>query len=275
MALGSTFVSRGAAGYDAYMGRWSRRLAPLFLGFAGVAPGERVIEIGCGTGNLTAALAERGDLSGIDAIDYDTDFVEEARRRLAGPGVRIAQGDACALAYPDGAFDRALSMLVLHFVTDGARAVAEMRRVLRPGGVAAACVWDVYGGMPINRLFWDPIVAVEPAMAEHLALAAFRPMTGPGELRASFEAAGFVDVVETMLVIRMDFQDFEDFWGPAVWGQGNRAALLAQHGEERLKGAVRTAYLSGRPDGPRSFGAIAWSVRGVAPLSQSRIIDTF
>jgi SAM-dependent methyltransferase len=264
MAIGSTFVSRGAAGYDAYMGRWSLRLAPLFLEFAGVAPGERVLEIGCGTGNLTAALAQRGDLSGIDAIDYDTDFVAEARRRLAGPNIRFEQGDASALAFPDGAYDRALSMLVLHFVADPSRAVAEMRRVLRKGGVAAACVWDLYGGMPANRLFWDPIVAIEPAMAEHWARAAFRPMTGPGELQGAFEAAGFVDVTETMLPIRMDFQNFDDFWEPTIYGQGNRAALVAQHGEERLKAAVRTAYLSGRPDGPRSFASIAWSVRGLA-----------
>ncbi len=265
MALGSTFISRGAAGYDAYMGRWSRRLAPLFLDFAGIAPGERVLEVGCGTGSLTAALAERGDLASIDAIDYNAGFVEEARRRVTGPSVHIEQGDACALACPDGRFDRVLSMLVLHFVADAPRAVAEMRRVLRPGGVAAACVWDLYGGMPANRLFWDPIVAIEPAMAEHWAQAAFRSMTGPGELRAAFEAAGLAEVTETMLTIRMDFSDFDDFWGPAVWGQGNRAALLAQHGEERLKAAVRTAYLSGRPDGPRSFASVAWSVRGLAP----------
>jgi hypothetical protein len=89
-------------------------------------------------------------------------------------------------------------------------------------------------------------------------------MTGPGELQGAFEAAGFVDVTETMLPIRMDFQNFDDFWEPTIYGQGNRAALVAQHGEERLKAAVRTAYLSGRPDGPRSFASIAWSVRGLA-----------
>ena len=265
VAKGSNFVPRGAAAYDGYMGRWSRRLAPLFLAFAGCEPGERILDVGCGTGNLTAALAARGDLASIDAVDFDADFVAAARERHASSTVRVMQGDACALDFSDSTFDRALSMLVLHFVADAAGATHEMRRVLRPGGVAAACVWDIYGGMPSERIFWDTVSAIEPAGADRWAKTAFRPMTGPGQLRETFESSGFTDVSETMLAIRMEFSDFEDYWAPIVRGQGNREAFLAEHGEERLKTAVRAAFLSGRPDGYRSFASVAWAVRGVRP----------
>ena len=156
------FIARGAQSYDAYMGRWSRRLAPLFLDFAGVAPDERIIYVGCGTGKPTFALAARVNITAIEAIDYEEQFVEAVRQRNTDPRIKVQQGDACALPFAAGQFDRALSMLVLHFVSDAHRATAEMRRVVRPGGVAAATVWDIYGGMPTQRLFWDTFAAIEP-----------------------------------------------------------------------------------------------------------------
>ena len=125
------FIARGAQGYDSYMGRWSRRLAPLFLDFAGVAPGERVADIGCGTGNLSFALTARANIASIEAIDYEKQFVEAMRERNTDPRIRVQQGDACALPFAEVQFDRALSMLVLHFVSDAHRAVAEMHRLAR------------------------------------------------------------------------------------------------------------------------------------------------
>jgi ubiquinone/menaquinone biosynthesis C-methylase UbiE len=259
------FVARGAQGYDAFMGRWSERLASPFLDFAGVSPGERVVDVGCGTGSLTFAVAGRVNIAAVSAIDYEEQFVEALRQRNTDPRIEAQQGDACALPFAAGQFDRALSMLVLHFVADPQRAAAEMRRVVRPRGVAAAAVWDNYGGLPAHRLFWDTLSAIEPA-AQPKRVA--RPTTQPGELRNIFADAGFIEITETMLTIRMDFAGFDDYWFPQVHGQGTTAELLArlpQHSQERVQSAVRAGYLDNRPDGPRSFASVAWAVRGVVP----------
>lgn len=259
------FVARGARNYDRYMGRWSNRLAPLFLDFAGTAPGERVAEIGCGTGNLSFALAARTNVAAIEAIDYDAQFVEAARTRNTDPRIRFQQGDACALPYATDQFDRALSMLVLHFVADADRALAEMKRVVRPGGAAAATVWDNYGGMPSQRMFWDSFAAIEPSARPKSVT---RPMTQAGELKEAFAKAGFVDVIETMLTIRMDFTSFDDYWHPQISGQGKTDELLNSLPPEtraRVQSAVRASYLDNRPDGPRSFASTAWAVRGRVP----------
>lgn len=263
--MASKFVARGADKYDAYMGRWSRRLAPLFLEFAGLAAGERVLEVGCGTGSLTFALPARADIAVVEAIDYEKQFVEAARERNSDPRISIQQGDACNLQFTDGKFDRVLSMLVLHFVSDPDRAVSEMRRVLRPGGIAAATVWDVFGGMPSVRMFWDTATAIEPRAAERRDAATIRPMTQAGELRRAFLQAGFHSVTETMLTIRMDFANFADYWDPMLTGQGTHAEFLAslpQPTRDAVEATVRAAYLCNRPDGPRSFASVAWAVRG-------------
>jgi ubiquinone/menaquinone biosynthesis C-methylase UbiE len=264
----SKFVSRGADKYDAYMGRWSRRLAPLFLDFAGLSDGERVVEIGCGTGSLMLALPGRANFKSFEAIDYEQQFVDAARERNTDPRINIAKGDACNLQFADGAFDRALSMLVLHFVSDPERAIAEMKRVVRPGGIAAATVWDNFGGQTANRMFWDTVAAAEPSASDRRGASLIRPMTRPGELKNAFVKAGFVDVTEDVLMIRMDFANFDDYWVPTQTGQGTIASLLESLPAatyKRLEGALRAAYLSGQTDGPRSFVSLAWAVRGTVP----------
>jgi ubiquinone/menaquinone biosynthesis C-methylase UbiE len=269
--MNSKFVSRGADRYDAYMGRWSRRLAPLFLDFAGLAPGERVLDAGCGTGSLTFALPSRADVAAIEAIDYEPQFVEAARERNSDSRINIEQGDACNLKFADGEFDRALSMLVLHFVSDADRAIAEMRRVVRPGGTAAATVWDNYGGQPSIRMFQDTIAAIEPKAIERRNAALIRPMTRTGELVAGFVRAGFVNVTEAALSVRMDFANFEDYWLPTQTGQGSNVEFLASLSastRQQIETAMRAAYLCGQPDGPRSFVSMAWAARGVVPAKE-------
>jgi len=261
----SKFDALAADAYDAMMGRWSRRLAPQFLGFAGVRDGERVIDIGCGTGSLTFAVLERANVERIDAVDLNAGFLEALRRRTTDPRVAIQHGDACALPFPDTTFDRAFSLLVLQHLSEGARAVTEMYRVLRPGGTGAAAVWDTFGGMPTQRLFWDTIAAIEPSAGDRRAAAHGKPMTEQGQIQNAFIRAGFQDVVETTLTIRMDFERFEDYWHPQVFGQGDTAQWftnLPADVRHRLESAVREAYLCNRPDGPRSFATVAWAVRG-------------
>jgi len=263
----SNFIAKGADGYEAIMGRWSRRLAGPFLDFSGVPSRGRVLDAGCGTGSLTLALATHPDLAAIEALDFEENFVTALRGRTTDPRITAQQGDVCVLPYADEEFDGVYSLLVLHFVSDPHRAVREMRRVLRPGGTAAATVWDNYGGMPSWRLFWDTIVALEPEAADKGPTRTKRPMTGEGELRAAFESAGFAGVADTMLTIRMDYANFDDFWHPMVYGQGTFGSFfetLSETTRDRLRDAVRAAYLGGERDGSRGFASVAWAVRGTA-----------
>ncbi|MBR1092347.1 methyltransferase domain-containing protein [Bradyrhizobium manausense] len=267
--MSSNFISKGAEGYDQFMGRWSKRLAPVFLEFAGAADGERIIDVGCGTGSLTFLIPDRANISTIEAIDYEEQFVEALRQRSSDPRITARLGDACALPFGENQFDRALSMLVLHFVSDPRKAVAEMFRVVRPGGVVAATVWDTFGGMPSQRIFWDTIAAIEPSAVARRCAALVRPMTFPGEMMDAFAGAGLQHVTEAMLTIRMEFAEFDDYWLPLINGQGTLAAFLSTLPNgipEQVKASVRQAYLCGQPDGPRSFASVAWAVKGTVPM---------
>jgi hypothetical protein len=140
--------------------------------------------------------------------------------------------------------------------------------VVRAGGMAAATTWDGFGGMPTLRLFWDAAAAIEPGAVTGRDATLLRAMTQSGELREAFTRAGFVHVVETILTIRMEFTDFDDYWRPMMAGQGTHPEFFAGlpvHTREHIEAAVRAAYLCGRPDGPRSFASVAWAVRGIVP----------
>ena len=200
----STFNVNRAEGYEQLMGRWSRRLAVPFIDFAGVGPGERVIDVGCGTGSLTFALGEAADIAEIAAVDLSPVFVEEAERRNSDPRIHIQQADACALPFEDGSFDRALSLLVLHFIPDPAKAVGEMRRVVRPGGTVSAAVWDHLGGLPSMRMMWDTVAAMNGEAREARARYLWQPMMQPGEMKCCFVEQGLLGVVEQSLLMRMD-----------------------------------------------------------------------
>lgn len=264
----SSFNVHKASGYEQLMGRWSRRLAPQFIAFAGAEAGEHVLDVGCGTGSLTFALAQAADLSEIAAIDYSPVFVEEAMRRNDDPRISIRQADACALPFPDDRFDRALSLLVLHFVPETAKAIAEMRRVVRPGGVVAAAVWDHLGGMPVMRMVLDSLAPLDEGAARLRSHYCFQPMMRLGEMREAFIAQGLVNVEETSLLIRLDYESFDDFWEPIAGGEGplgKYVAALDQARRTRADAVVRAAYEAGEPDGRRSFVAVAWACRGIVP----------
>lgn len=264
----TTFVSHSGEGYEQVMGRWSRRLAPLFLDFAGPGAGERVLDVGCGTGVLTSAMAAAGQAAEIHGIDLSEPYIELARRHNRDPKVTYSIGDACELPFAAGGFDRVLSMLVLHFVPEPQRAIAQMRRVARPGAVVAAATWDARGGFVANRMFLDTAAMLDPKAAELRSRSLTRPMTRPGELGAAWREAGLTDVAEAALAIRMEFDDFADYWRPFEGRDGPPAQYvgsLAPEARERLREAVRVAYLDGEPDGPRSYAAIAWAVKGRVP----------
>ena len=250
------------------MGRWSKQLAEPFLDFVGVADGERVLDVGCGTGHLAFAVTERADPAQVQAIDLSRAYVEHAQRRNPDGRIHFQVGDACAIDFPDRSFDRVLSLLVLHFVSEPQRAIAQMRRVAKPGGVVAAAVWDVRGGFVANRVFFDTAAALFAGAAERRARNYTRPMTRPGELGQAWRAAGFERVEETTLVIRMVYASFADYWAPFDGKDGPQADYVATLGapeRQQLQDAVRAAYLDGEADGPRSYAALAWAVKGIAP----------
>ena len=268
MTLASTFMAGDANGYELLMGRWSRQLAKPFLDFVGTVDGESVLDVGCGTGRLTFELVQRCNLKHVQGVDLADVYVEHAKRGNHDPRVRFDVGDACALTFPDKSFDRVLSLLMLHFVPRADQAISEMRRVARPGAVVGAAVWDARGGFVATRLFFDTAAVLDPKADERRARSYTRPMTRPGELANAWRTAGFIDVVETTLSIRMEFACFEDYWAPYLGTDGPQAEYVATLGESertRLWEAVKRAYVDGEPDGPRSYAALAWAVKGTAP----------
>lgn len=268
MNASSTFSATDGDGYELQMGRWSKRLAAPFLDFVGTRDGERVLDVGCGTGHLARAVGERSIPSEVCAIDLAPAYVDYAKRHNRDPRIVFELGDACAMKFADHTFDRVLSLLVLHFVPQAAQAIAEMRRVTRPGGVAAAAVWDVRGGFVANRIFFDTAAALDPKANERRARNYTRPMTKPGQLAEAWREAGLHEVVEGTISIRMEFTSFADYWAPYEGREGpgaEYAATLDAAERSRLIDAVRAAYLDGEPDGPRSYAALAWAVRGIVP----------
>jgi ubiquinone/menaquinone biosynthesis C-methylase UbiE len=265
----SMFNARDAANYERLMGRWSRRLAPLFIAHAGVATGERLLEVGCGTGSLTFALPQAADIASLVAIDHSEIYLAAAQAKNRDPRIHIEHGDGAALRFADASFDRALSMLVLPSVLPAPEAaVSEMRRVTRPGGVVCAAFWDSPGGAVANRMFWDTAAALDEAAAAARDHTMSRGVYAPGALLRIWAEAGFIEIDEQSLIVRMDFADFADYWTPYASGEGMLGAYVATLDaarRDRLVRHLRSAYLTGRPDGPRSFVAVAVSCRGVVP----------
>jgi len=269
----STFPASDGDAYEQQMGRWSRRLAQPFLDFADIDDGGRILDLGCGTGSLTRALAARLAGSRIVGLDASDAYIDHARRHISDPRIAFYPGDACAMPFPDTSFDHVLSMLVLPFVPDTAAAVAEMRRVAGPGAVVAAASWDARGGYVAQRLFLDTAAMLDTRADALRARNFTRPTMRLGELAAAWRDAGFLTIREASLTIRMEYADFDDYWGPFMGRQGPAAAYVAGLDTAtlaQLREHVRRAYLDGEPDGPRSYAATAWAVRGVVPGAPRR-----
>lgn len=264
--MASTFNARDAAVYERSMGRWSRRLAPGFASFAGIARAERLLDVGCGTGSLLFELADNPAHQHLVGIDASNIYLTAAQAQ-AGASERFAfhHGDACEMPFVEDEFDAALCQLVLQFVPHPGEAVAEMRRVVRPGGTVAAAVWNSGGGMPHQRMFWDTAAMLDPAAAELRGKTFSRPMTRQDDLYGLFERVGLRDVAESTVTIPMDFADFNDFWSPIVGGEGTLGQYvlsLDPDATKRLAAALRNAYESGQSDGNRHFSCTAFVCRG-------------
>ena len=259
-------VFLNAEAYERLMGRWSQHLAPRRLEFAGVVDGDRVLDVGVGTGSLSVAVLAATRHSEVVGIDPSGPYVQYARSRTSDSRARFEVGDAQALPYPIASFDKTLALLVMNFIPDARKAATEMRRVTKPGGVVAAAVWDYGQGMTMLRTFWDAAVALDPAAEPHHER--HMPYRREGELSALWTVSGLRDVKESSLMIPMAFESFEDFWQPFLSGQGPSGSYLASLPMERqqaLRMRLRRDLLGEKPEIPFTLQARAWAVRGIVP----------
>jgi SAM-dependent methyltransferase len=244
-----------AESYDRFMGRYSALLSPQLADFAGVRGGQRVIDVGCGPGALTAELVNRVGPANVTAVDPSEPFVAAARARH--PGVEVHQSSAESLPFADDAFDAACAQLVVHFMSDPVAGLAEMARVTRPDGVVAACVWDHAGGQGPLSTFWDAARELQPGVHDESDLAGARQ----GHLGELFAAAGLRDIEETSLAARLEHQTFEEWWEPYTRGVGPAGSFVAGLDPER-RIELRERCRAVLPVEPFVIQAVAWAARG-------------
>ena len=244
-----------AEAYDRFMGRYSRLLSPQLADLAGVRGGQRVIDVGCGPGALTAELVARLGPEAVAAVDPSEPFVAAARQRNPGVDVRLASAEE--LPFPDDTFDAAIAQLVVHFMTDPVAGLAEMARVTRPGGTVAACVWDHGGGQGPLSTFWAAARDLDPGVSDESE----RPGTHEGQLEELFAAAGLREVTGTVLTADLEHATFDEWWQPFTLGVGPAGSFIAGLDEDQAA-AMRDACRRRLPTEPFVITARAWAAIG-------------
>jgi SAM-dependent methyltransferase len=268
MARAGQEVWEAGDAYEHYVGRWSRLVARDFVGWLGDTPGLDWVDLGCGTGALSATILEHCAPKTLTGIDPSAGFVATARSRIADPRARFEQGDGQALPLQSGAFDRAVSGLVLNFVADPGAMLREMRRVQRPGGTVALYVWDYAGEMQLMRRFWDAAAALDPA-AGGLDEGTRFPICQPEALATLFGETGLEAVATRPIDVATVFEDFDDYWTPFLGGQGPAPGYVMSLGNDRraaLREQLRTT-LPAEADGRIPLVARAWAARGTVPAA--------
>jgi SAM-dependent methyltransferase len=244
-----------ADAYMRFMGQYSEPLAPRFADLAGIHDGQRVLDVGCGPGALTAELVNRVGAASVSAVEPSDSFAAAVRERL--PGVEVRQSAAEQLPFPDGTFDAALAQLVVHFMADPVHGLREMRRVTRPGGTVAACVWDHAGGRGPLAAFWSAVRELDPAADDESGLAGVRE----GHLAELFSQAGLDRTSVTALTVRVRHASFDDWWQPFTLGVGPAGVYVASLAPDR-RAALREQCRRLLPAGPVDITAAAWAVSG-------------
>jgi ubiquinone/menaquinone biosynthesis C-methylase UbiE len=246
-----------ATSYDRFMGRYTRTLAPALADAAGVSSGMQVLDVGCGPGGLTDVLAERVGAENVAAIDPAPQFAAACRERH--PGADVREGGAEALPWADDSFDATLACLVVAFMSDADQGLREMARVTRPGGVVAACMWDLdEGGMTMLNTFWSVARELDPAVkGERVRVGVSR-----GDIAERLRRAGLREIDDGALEARADYTGFDDFWDPFTFAVGPAGAHLASLPADR-QARMRELLRSRMPDEPFTLTARAWYARGI------------
>jgi SAM-dependent methyltransferase len=253
-----------AEGYERHVGRYGGELAKALIAVTGIRRGMRVLDVGCGPGALTVALAELLGGESVSAIDPSERMVETCRARVPAAQVVIGVGEE--LPFADAEFDAVLAQLVLNHMSDAPKGVAEMRRVAHRGGVVAASVWDFASGMTMLRTFWDAALSVDPAGAAAAGAGTSAAFCDPDQLRGLWEQHHLGDVQVGALLVKAEHSDFDDFWAPfaaGVGGSGRYCTSLDETTRRALREEVHRRL--GAPKGPFDLAARAWYVRGLAP----------
>ena len=256
--------------YEYFMGRWSRLVARSFLKWLSPESGLRWLDVGCGSGALSEAIVKDYAPAELTAIDQSQGFVDMAQRRLRGLASRRV-GDALALPLDDSTVDVTVSGLVLNFIPEQARALAEMMRVTAPGGTVATYVWDYAGQMDFLRIFWDTVVELNPDASSLHEASRFADSSAE-VLRDSFQRAGFEEIDTAPMDIVTEFRDFEDYWEPFLGGQGPAPTYLLSLGDTE-RDELRSLLYNRLPiqaDGSIPMTARAWAVKGM-PYSRKSL----
>jgi len=249
-------------GYESYIGRWSRLVAPRFLAWLDAPPGLAWLDVGCGTGALASTILKAAAPARVLGIDRSEAYLAHARQQVTDPRISFRNGDAQALPARDGEFEAVVSALALNFVPDPAKALSEFRRVLIPGGLVAVYVWDYALGMQYLQRFWDCAAELD-ANAAALKEGRRFALCNSGPLREALERAACSDVEVRPIDIPTTFRDFDDYWTPMLSGQGAAPAYVAtldDAARTRLRERLRES-LPYREDGSIELVARAWAVR--------------
>jgi SAM-dependent methyltransferase len=264
----SSYVASDGPAYERFIGRWTARVAERIAEDVALPIPGPLLDVGCGTGSLACALAARHPDRSVTGVDVAEPYLAFARDRADGTGIDFRHGDACALELPDDSFAAAYALIVLNFVSDPAAAAREMVRVTRSGGLVVLSGWDFRGGLVYQRLLWDTAAILDERAAALRDRIFSNPLALPDGMPALLKEAGLADVTREWVTVRMDFADFDDYWSPLLGGQGpvgGYVASLPEDARTEVETAVRRAFLSGAPDGPRSLTATAWVVTGRVP----------
>lgn len=255
---------RGAAeAYDRHVGRHGAQLAAGLIDAAGIRPGQRVLDVGCGPGQLTTCLVDLLGAENVAAVDPSEAFVEACRVRAPGADVRVGVGEQ--LPFAAGEFDAVLAQLVVQLMDDREAGAREMARVTRPSGVIAASVWDSRT-MPLLRSFWDAALAVAPDRAGAIDDGRRVGYDRPGELAELWRTSGLVEISTGELWVQADYETYDQLFRPFAAGAGHSGACftaLEDANQQRLRADAHRRL--GAPDGPFTLTARAWWVRGFTP----------
>lgn len=254
--------------YRRYVGRWSDLIGEQFLRWMAVPASAAWLDVGCGTGTLSALVLKHLEPAQIAGVDRSAGFIRYARTNLSDPRASFQVGDVRTLEFPDGTFDAVVSGLVLNFVpaADQPQAASEMVRVCRSGGAVGAYVWDYAEGMQMMRYFWDAAQDLDPAAAASDESPRF-PICQPGPLGDVFRNAGLREVETTGITADTVFADFDDYWSPFLTGEAPAPAYcmsLSEDARARLRETLR-ARLPTDPDGRIRLTTRAWAVKGLCP----------
>lgn len=256
-----------ADGYDAYMGAWSAALSPVFLDFVSVVAPTCILDVGCGTGNLLAALAEGYPRTNLIGVDPSPSLLSKAMKRPELAGATLLAGYVEHLPLETGRADYTLSMLVLQEFSDRPRALAEMRRVTRVGGVVAACQWD-FARMPVIAALIEAIATVNPVAGRRISTGSPAVFADEEELLLHWDQAGFGDINAGHVTVRREFASFEHLWSPLEAGSTPSTLTLASlPTAERVavRSLMESRFASGSGNPPLQVTAEALVVRGVCP----------